>query len=971
MSVIHKRIGLVAVMVLAGLVAALMVIPAAAQEPGDSIEDLALRAHRQNVRTGNYTFWIGGNLGDPLDAPARTPLGERGDDWLLRGFAGDDDVSTAELERPALLNFWASWCGPCRVEFPHLVSVALAPEDHAFDVVFVNQADEERDAMAFLADQPRAITNTIDQNDRYARRASVNSIPTSLLLDSDGTVLAVHVGILTPTVTDFLDAVAANPGEGTFLAAEHLDETPTADLLPVDVDEAALLTFGEGARGTLSDADFQHAYRFEGSAGDIINLELQAADSDLDAYLVLMAADGARLAEDDDGGLGTDSAIVATLPADGTYLVIATRYLEADGFSSGDYVLLGTRQAGAPGPAQQDDGDGLLAYGETVQDRVSGNDPRRFYGFEGQAGDVITVRVTHEPGTAPLRVEIKDPHLDRLAVSEWSQDGEAALVDIALPEDGLYRLTVWRERANETTYAGFTLALGAEGIAPAPPVDAEPLPQDGPPDNSIAYGQTVSGMIDDDRPEERWTFTGQRGDVIRATMTRAVDELGGLDGYLLLEGPDGTVLAEVDDTVTGVMPVLEDITLPEDGAYTLVATRFGFANGFSSGAYSLLLERTGTSTIATPGEAGAGIRWIDPENLPADLQWLAYNDSAGGMITGDDLDDWYLFRGRAGDVVTLRMEAEDDTAPLDPFLILTDGGGYELARNDDAGADTLDAALLDFELPADGSYLVRATRYGFEHGTSSGAYTLTLSSEAEPLDTVEAGAVTELAPLQLVTGALSLPAPRNRYTFEGGAGQQVTIAAEPIPPDALSLVLTVTGPDGAEIASTTVESEVGARINRLALPANGTYTLDVALEDLNDAGEYRLLLLTGPAPEIAPGAFTPAEGPEVEVVLVWAGEADLDLETNLLDFSAVRANDWCQETTPAPVEQLAWPSPLTQPGTFLVTVRYRFDCAGTGQPVPFTLAIVIRGEIVDLVSGTLTRVGDTYTTQPYYTAPEE
>ena len=69
-----------------------------------------------------------------------------------------------------------------------MVSVALNPAAHNFDVIFVNIWDVEASALAFLEDFPAEIHTTLDVQDRLAVRASITSIPTSLLLDTDGTV---------------------------------------------------------------------------------------------------------------------------------------------------------------------------------------------------------------------------------------------------------------------------------------------------------------------------------------------------------------------------------------------------------------------------------------------------------------------------------------------------------------------------------------------------------------------------------------------------------------------------------------------------------------------------------------------------------------------------------------------------------------------------------------------------------------
>ncbi|MBN1201055.1 MAG: TlpA family protein disulfide reductase [Anaerolineae bacterium] len=710
---------LVIPVLLAGLLSLTVTGPAAAQEPGNAIEALALQAHLQNLRTQNYTFWIGGNLGDARYAPRYSVTGEVLGGWTLAGLNGDNTVTLETLERPALLNFWASWCAACRIEFPRLTDVALAPDGHAFDLLFVNMSDTRSNALAFLADQPPAIHTVIDEQDVLARRAYINAIPSSILIDTDGTVLAVHVGILTSAVIDFLDAVAAQPGVGQFDASVYTDVPPAAVLQPVDTASADPLQPGERVSGTITDAAFQHAYRFSGHAGDVVGVRLQADDSNLDTYLVLMTADGERLAENDDDESSSNSFIECTLPVDGEYIVVATRFLEADGFGSGAYTLLLTVAAGGSSQPAPGADEGFISYGSTVIGQVSGNDPRAFYSFEGQAGDVITLQIHHPPDDEPLRIELKDTHLDRLAVTDPSADGEAALVDVELPENGNYLVIVYRTRSRDTTYQDFTLTLTA-----AEPKMEAPLPDTG--SATLAYGGLVSGTLDDNTPAERWTFAGQHGDVITLVMTRAVDEPGGLDGYLILLGPDGDELASVDDYGSSVMPTLLDFELLADGMYTVVATRFGFENGFSTGDYSLSLALAAPDD--TSGGAGGGTQWIDADNLPADLRRIEYNERVTGTISADNVDDWYSFDGRTGDVISIRLAA--DGSELDAYLLLLDSNGRELASNDDLDDDSGDAAILDFTLPADDMYLLRATRYGFNHGLSGGDYVLLIELAA-------------------------------------------------------------------------------------------------------------------------------------------------------------------------------------------------------------------------------------------------
>jgi thiol-disulfide isomerase/thioredoxin len=956
---------LVVAAVMGGLVA---ITPAAAQDdPTAQVESLALRAYLQNLRVHSYTFWIGGDLGDQTDRPAQIPVGERLDDWQLTGIAGDADVMLSDLARPVLLNFWASWCPPCRIEFPHLEGVALAPQDHAFDVVFVNVFDEAPNALDYLAGYAPELATVVDKSDRLARRLLINSIPTSLLLDADGAILAAHVGILTPTVTDFLDAVAAHPGVGVFVAADHANVTPTAELLPVDAASATPITPGERVLGTLTNDDFQHAYRFEGHAGQTATINLAADSSSLDPYVVLMNAEGERLGENDDSEFGSDAALEVTLPADGTYLVVATRFLEAEGFSFGDYSLTVNLSAGQ----QQQTDDRILTYGSRAQGRVSGNDPRAFYSFVGHAGDVVTLRLTHAPGNVALTIEVKDPSQQRIAVSEESANGETALVDLELPADGNYLVIVSRPRTRDRENLDYTLTLDAAGGAiPAPPTqddeppeqENEPPAQDGeqPELAPLAYGETVSGTLDDANFEDRWTFEGHAGDLITLRMERVIDEPGGLDGYMTLLDPEGNTLVEQDDFHDSVMPAIERYELPVDGTYTVVTTRFGFRTGFSTGDYTLtLLQAVDVAEETTPSH----VRWAHPANLPANLSRLSYNAPAIGTLSADQYEAWYTFAGHEGDVITIRMAAE--AGDLDPFLILTDGDGFELALNDDLADQPDLAAIEDFTLPATGAYLIRATRYGFEYGPSEGDYTLVIETDAAPTDlTPEAVALAYGEP---VTSALSFDRMADRYTFTGRAGNVITVGVERADGD-LDPALALYGPDGDEIAANRVWLAPGeARIARVTLPQDGDYTLDVQLEDLNTSGEYRLLLLAEAPESGGDSTFVPAEGLDVELVLLWTSEADLDLAVSLPPDATEgtvtdRANDFCAGPALVPTERRIWDAGTAAPGLYRISVNYRFDCAGTGAPVTFLLAVVRHGTTVEMIGGTLAREGDTYTT---------
>jgi hypothetical protein len=511
----------------------------------------------------------------------------------------------------------------------------------------------------------------------------------------------------------------------------------------------------------------------------------------------------------------------------------------------------------------------------------------------------------------------------------------------------------------------FTILILLSGHAAAqdtPADEAQPL----------NFGETVTGTLDDNHYEDRWTFTGERGDRISLIMTRSEDQPGGLDGYMLLIGPDGETLEQIDDTGSDVMPSLTDYDLPADGTYTVVATRFGFQNGFSTGSYTLSLNK-----LSDEETDGGGAQWISEDNLPADLRALSYNERSIGTISNEDFEDWYMFRGRGGDVITVRMTA--DNSELDSYLILLDNSGLELASNDDAD-DSTEAVIADFELPTDGNYLIRATRYGYNNGPSSGDYTISIETDAEGVTPAEGSETPRaLAFGESVSHSLDLDNIHDLYSFSGSAGQIITVAVRRLSGD-LDPALSLRGPDQNEIALNRdqgIPSE--ARLTHITLPQTGEYTIDVMLEDLNSSGDYQVLLLSGSG-EILTSDWQPTGDTGLEFALSW--DSDIDLDLSVTDSAGeiinvthpasgnsgeigTTGNNFCANLEPEPTELIIWRTP--QPGIYQIAVTYQFNCAGLVEPVPFTLTIADQGEIVAVLSGSLAREGDVYLTT--YTAP--
>jgi peroxiredoxin len=91
-----------------------------------------------------------------------------------------------------LVDFWASWCGPCRQENPNVVKVYGKFHDKGFDVFGVSLDQDKENWLKAIADDKLTWTHVSDLqywNNAAAKLYAVNSIPSNFLLDQNGTII--------------------------------------------------------------------------------------------------------------------------------------------------------------------------------------------------------------------------------------------------------------------------------------------------------------------------------------------------------------------------------------------------------------------------------------------------------------------------------------------------------------------------------------------------------------------------------------------------------------------------------------------------------------------------------------------------------------------------------------------------------------------------------------------------------------
>ena len=106
-----------------------------------------------------------------------------------------DPVSLSELRgRPVLINFWATWCPPCREEFPLMVDAYADHADDGLEILGVMHQDFADGARDFAADMGATWPILEDPGDKAYGEYLVAGLPTSFFVDAEGIVRAFSLG---------------------------------------------------------------------------------------------------------------------------------------------------------------------------------------------------------------------------------------------------------------------------------------------------------------------------------------------------------------------------------------------------------------------------------------------------------------------------------------------------------------------------------------------------------------------------------------------------------------------------------------------------------------------------------------------------------------------------------------------------------------------------------------------------------
>ncbi len=183
---VHTSVGL---LVLVAIVAALVVIERVTDE-GSGPELVDIGEAPTNGPVGDDSAGLG-----PLDGEP-PKVGELAPDFALRGLDGEIHRLSDFRGQVVFVNFWATWCGPCRGELPDIKSVYDEKGEQGLVVLAVNVQEAAGRVQAFWDEQGLTMPVLLDSGGEVFEEYRLLGLPDSFFVDRDGVLRGTQVGAI-------------------------------------------------------------------------------------------------------------------------------------------------------------------------------------------------------------------------------------------------------------------------------------------------------------------------------------------------------------------------------------------------------------------------------------------------------------------------------------------------------------------------------------------------------------------------------------------------------------------------------------------------------------------------------------------------------------------------------------------------------------------------------------------------------
>ena len=121
-------------------------------------------------------------------------LGKTAPDFTLKSDQGDNKKLSEYRGKVVLINFWASWCGPCQQELPKLSELRSLHDEYDFELLAVNIDEEPEKALRLAKKLAIDFPILFDDLKQVSKLYDIDAMPMTILIDRNGEVRYIHRG---------------------------------------------------------------------------------------------------------------------------------------------------------------------------------------------------------------------------------------------------------------------------------------------------------------------------------------------------------------------------------------------------------------------------------------------------------------------------------------------------------------------------------------------------------------------------------------------------------------------------------------------------------------------------------------------------------------------------------------------------------------------------------------------------------
>jgi len=130
--------------------------------------------------------------GDPLQ------VGDQPYEFALQDIQGNTIHLSELVGQPIIVNFWATWCGPCRIEMPELQAAFEEYQDQGLVILALDQDESAPEVQDYFAELGLTFTPLLDDDNDTAQNFGLQgTLPASVFINPDGEVTVIHRGVMT------------------------------------------------------------------------------------------------------------------------------------------------------------------------------------------------------------------------------------------------------------------------------------------------------------------------------------------------------------------------------------------------------------------------------------------------------------------------------------------------------------------------------------------------------------------------------------------------------------------------------------------------------------------------------------------------------------------------------------------------------------------------------------------------------